>query len=319
MSPKMSSISIVMATYNGENFIAEQLESIVNQTIAPLEVIIRDDCSTDNTIAIIETYWSKLPIRLERSAENVGYIKNFELALSLAMGEYIVFCDQDDIWETQKLERLMEGLNGYSLAYCNSSLVDSNGKSLRKTLKEKLKNNFISTHSPLAFVYDNCVSAHAMIFHRSLVQQLIPFPKHLFFDAWIAANAASVNGVHYIDLPLIRYRQHSSNTVSGSNKVKSSFIKKIALKAENKLKDHHNFACIISDMLQMSSLSAKDRDVLQKLQEGHLSFGKCWFNVSMYRTLVENEGIIFAITKKKSKKAAFKKAVGYKLYRIGYQ
>src|SRR6476661_6415310 len=99
-------VSVVLATYNGELFIEEQIKSILQQTYSPIELIIVDDASTDNTISIIQQFEaSHSCIRLFTSERNVGYIKNFEKGMLLASGEYIALSDQDDIWEAAKLSR----------------------------------------------------------------------------------------------------------------------------------------------------------------------------------------------------------------------
>ena len=167
---------------------------------------------------------NKLEIELVQNEENLGYIKNFEKALSLADCDYIAPCDQDDLWASDKLQVLVQNISGASLIYSNSELVDAQGKSLHRTLSQKLKNNFISTRSPLCFVYDNCVSAHSMLFTRELLTSIFPFPTTLYFDAWIAANAASINGVAFIDTNLVLYRQHTTNTLSITKKKKKESV-----------------------------------------------------------------------------------------------
>ena len=316
MQNSSKDISIVLATYNGSKYLQEQLDSIIQQTVQPTEIIIQDDCSTDETIIIIQKYFSQLPIQLFINSENIGYIRNFELALSKASGTFIAICDQDDIWEVNKLELLFNGIKGNSLIYSNSLLIDADGKSLKKTLSEKLKNRFISTHSPLAFVYDNCVSAHALLFHHSLLSQLLPFPKNLYFDAWIAANAASNNGINYLDRELVYYRQHTSNTLSRTHKPSLSFKEKTIQKAAKKLQEHSSRILIISDVLSIATLEPYERDLLKKLQLEHSLFPKQWFNFRLLLLLIKNRSTLFAITKRNPFILAFKKSIGFKLYRF---
>lgn len=314
MPNSSNSISIIIATYNGEQYLREQLDSIIAQTFQPFEVIIQDDYSQDKTVSIINEYLLHLPIRLEINKKNIGYIRNFEYALSQARGDYIAICDQDDIWEANKLELLLSNIGDSSLIYSNSLLVDSDGNSLNRTLSDKLKNRFISTHSPLSFVYDNCVSAHAMLFSRSLLPQLFPFPKHLYFDTWITANAASANGVHYLEQSLVKYRQHSTNTLSITQKASLSLKEKIALKTQKKQNEHASRVDIINDLLSIASLTQEERDLLRKLQQEHLSFPKHWFNITLFSLLLQNKNTLFAITKRNPFILAFKKAIGFKLY-----
>lgn len=316
MPNSSNSVSIVIATYNGEHYIREQLDSIIAQTHQPLEVIIQDDCSQDATVSIVREYLSLLPIHLEINTKNLGYIRNFELALKKAQGEYIALCDQDDIWIPSKLELLIANIGDNALIYSNSLLIDSHGDSLHKTLSDKLRNTFISTHSPFSFIYDNCVSAHALMFKRSLLTQLFPFPKSLYFDAWIAANGASFGGVCYLDQPLVHYRQHSTNTLSMTKKASLSFGEKIVLKKQKKLQENRTRAAIIGDLLSISSLTQMQRDLLRQLKEEHLAFSKHWFNITLFTLLFNNRHLFFAITQRNPLILAFKKAIGFKLYRF---
>ena len=111
-------VSVVMATYNGERFIAEQLESILTQTYSNLEIIIVDDRSTDQSYTILESYAAKdTRIRLFRNEQNLGYVKNFEKGLSLAGGVYIAPSDQDDIWLPHKITTLVNHINDNTIVY----------------------------------------------------------------------------------------------------------------------------------------------------------------------------------------------------------
>src|SRR6516165_6563427 len=97
-----------MATYNGAHFIRAQLESIAQQTLLPSELVVRDDASSDHTLNIVEQFASHapFPIRIYRNAVRLGYPDNFMQAAALTTGKWIAFCDQDDIWLSQKLERV---------------------------------------------------------------------------------------------------------------------------------------------------------------------------------------------------------------------
>lgn len=138
---------------------------------------------------------------------------------------YIAICDQDDIWELNKLEILMSALGDNILVYSNSLLINGEGVSLEKNLSQKLKNNFIDSDTPLSFLYDNSVSAHTVLFKKDLLKKIFPFPQHIYFDAWIAANAANNGTVHFVNKSLVKYRQHSTNTL-GNKKRKQLHLKK---------------------------------------------------------------------------------------------
>ena len=103
-------ISVAMATFNGEPYIQEQLDSIYNQTRKVDEIIIVDDCSTDSTVRVIEQYilsHKDIDIKLYKNEENLGYKKNFKKAISLCHGDYVFLSDQDDIWKVNKVEDMI--------------------------------------------------------------------------------------------------------------------------------------------------------------------------------------------------------------------
>ena len=137
-------ISIAMATYNGEKFICEQLDSIMAQTITDWELIVCDDVSTDSTIAILEEYAKKDGrILIHKNKVNLGFKRNFEKAISLCSGDYIALCDQDDIWYPKHLEILYNQIGNYSLSIGNSDIVDTNNVFLNKTMSDTDHIHFI--------------------------------------------------------------------------------------------------------------------------------------------------------------------------------
>src|ERR1700743_1857825 len=104
-------VSIALCTYNGAAYIEEQLDTLVNQSYPNCEIIVVDDCSKDNTVKILSEYADKYPqVRIHINEKNLGYTRNFEKAIRLCKGEYIALCDQDDIWDPQKIEMQVNGI-----------------------------------------------------------------------------------------------------------------------------------------------------------------------------------------------------------------
>ena len=102
-------VSIVLATHNGENYLKEQLDSLINQTYPVLEIIVVDDCSTDATVDIIKLYRQKYGhIKFYQNEAVLGPVKNFEKGMVLSAGEYISLCDQDDVWMPEKIKKIMD-------------------------------------------------------------------------------------------------------------------------------------------------------------------------------------------------------------------
>lgn len=227
------SVSVVMATYNGEKFLKEQIESILHQTYPPTELIIVDDCSTDQTLNILQHYAGiNNIVKVFSNEENIGFLKNFERAVTYATGDMIALSDQDDIWVLDKIEKLVNGIDDALLIYSDSELVDAAGNSLHKKMSE-IKNQLGFTSS-LMFVIGTWAPGHTFLFTRELAEKCIPFPKLVAHDFWIAFLATCYKPVKYITEPLVLYRQHSTNTVSANTFSKSN-KKKSPTKEERKM------------------------------------------------------------------------------------
>ncbi|MGD9842920.1 MAG: glycosyltransferase [Steroidobacteraceae bacterium] len=210
MPNAQSLISIPLCTYNGVAFLRQQMDSLLQQTHVHFEIVAVDDCSDDTTVQLLHDYARRdARIRVVVQPENLGFRRNFEYALQLCVGDYIAPCDQDDIWVPEKLAVLLRNIGSRALIYCDSVLVDAEGNSLGIRMSDKWPMRNLS--SPLNFVMTNCVSGHAMLFRRELLQQALPIPAVFFHDWWLAALAATAEGVAYWPEVLVRYRQHHNN------------------------------------------------------------------------------------------------------------
>ena len=205
-------ISIALCTYNGERFLREQLDSLVNQTYQNLEIIAIDDCSTDNTLLILKEYENKFDfLNVYQNPNNLGFRKNFEKAISQCNGEFIALCDQDDIWRVDKLEIQCKLINENVLVYHDSELIDENGKALNKKVSDVM--NLYQGNQCHTFLFENCVSGHSCLFSKKLIPYILPFPTQIYHDKWIAFVAASQGNISFSKEVLVYYRQHSnSNT-----------------------------------------------------------------------------------------------------------
>ena len=309
-------ISICITTYNGEKYLKDQLDSLVKQSIKPYEVILQDDCSIDKTVEIAKTYKDKLNLNIIINEANLGFKKNFELVLSKATGDLIAPCDQDDIWLENKLEILASQIGDYSLAYSNSLLVDSDGNSLNKRISDRLKNNFTDTDTPINFIYANSISAHAMLFKKELLKYIFPFPKLMYFDAWIGAVASSFEGVKYVDIDLVKYRQHTSNSLANKKLIKYSIPEQISYKTKKKLIQNKNIITIIDELSKIKKIKDYDLHRLLELRSHLESFEDHWFNLSLFIFYLKNRKDFYLITKKNKFIASLKKSIGYKLYKF---
>lgn len=202
-------ISVCMATYNGEKFIREQIDSILYQLNPNDELIISDDNSSDSTNEIIESY-NDNRIKLYHTNFH-SPIKNFEYAIRHAKGEYIFLSDQDDVWLPNRVKESMTRHieEGAILTLCNAELIDKHGFVYQKsfqTEKNPLNNNLFYR------LYHNPYTGNCMSIRRDLLEYILPFPANIaMHDIWIGLNAQKKNRCSYISTPLIQFRRHGSN------------------------------------------------------------------------------------------------------------
>ena len=200
-------VSIALCTYNGEAFLEEQLRSILNQSYPNLEVVVCDDASSDNTREILLGFSADKRMKLLINEKNLGATKAFEKALQHCHGDWIAFADQDDVWKKDKIEKMIRQVGSQLLLYHNSELVNEEGKPIGKTISDL--RNLYSGSDTRGFVFSNCVWGHAILFNRSMLKHLLPMPATIPHDIWTAFVATSLNGIHYLEEPLVQYRQHS--------------------------------------------------------------------------------------------------------------
>lgn len=215
-------ISIACCTYNGEQYLLEQLLSINSQTRVPDELVICDDGSTDRTIEIVENFslTASFPVRLyKHTGQSLGPAKNFEKAIELCLGDMIVLSDQDDVFRKDKLELLVEALDNNpccDLAISDASLVDEMGNEIATSLWEYQKLKPKEGKPFRRLVYNNFATGCTMMFRRSLRDLALPFPNNVYMhDWWLAIVSASSNGggICLVNDTLTKYRQHNSNTL----------------------------------------------------------------------------------------------------------
>ena len=211
MNGKSPLISIALCTYNGQEFLGEQLSSILAQSYDHLEVIVCDDGSTDGTLQIIEDFVAKdARLRLFRNSQNLGFNKNFEKAISLTSGEFIAISDQDDIWEADKIELLYEHIHDNLLIFSNSLLMDRTGM----LLGDQLLSNFsIQDKSFKAYLLHNYTTGHTCLFRREFIKFILPLPEVGYYDWWMGFVALYHQKITFLDQPLTRHRVHAGSVI----------------------------------------------------------------------------------------------------------
>ena len=207
----MLSSSVVMATYNGEHYVAEQIKSVLSNLSEKDELIISDDGSTDNTITIIREFMKIDPrVRLIQGPRK-GVVKNFECGLRAASKEIVYLSDQDDIWLTDKIKTINEIFEKDQEITCilhdvkivNEKLVELSPSFFRyRGTKLGLINNIIK----------NSYMGSAMAFRRSIIRYALPIPEHVpMHDQWIGLISEAKGRSYKLEIILGLYRRHSMN------------------------------------------------------------------------------------------------------------
>lgn len=223
------SISVCMASYNGGLFIRQQLDSILSQLGVEDEVVVVDDCSTDNTHEILSEFDDKR-LTVVRNIENLGVLKSFSKALSVAKGDYLFLSDQDDVWLPDKVEKSlyemkrMEGEYGKDkplLVHTDLKLVDSDLKPIANSFWEQKKFNIEKCQDFPRLLMQNVVTGCTCMINRPLKELALPVPENVIMhDWWFALVAVSQGHVSAIMEQTILYRQHDRNVLGSKTWLK---------------------------------------------------------------------------------------------------
>jgi len=217
----MSDVSIALATHNGERYLPAQLESLARQTRLPSELVISDDASTDRTLEIANDFaaHAPFPVRVLQAPRRLGFSNNFLRAAGVCRGALIAFCDQDDIWEPQKIEVMERHFADPQvlLAYHNATLVSAKGAPIGRVYRGLARSRVFE---PLARHPWMVVPGFMQMFRR----ELLDFTAHqrasydvdwpgrpLAHDRWFMFLASVFGRVVYVGETLVRYRQHGAN------------------------------------------------------------------------------------------------------------
>lgn len=222
----MEKIDILLATYNGEKFVKEQIESILNQTYENFNLIISDDASTDNTLNILEEYEKKdTRIKVFKKEKNEGLIDNFEFLLKNVTSDYFMFSDQDDIWKKDKIEKSINKLKEESsgLVYTDLEIVDEKLNVIYPSYwkYKQIYKKIIKYNNFEALYLNNFVTGCTILAKSKYIKDILPLPRNSKFvlhDYWTALIVSAKDKISYVEEPTIQYRQHKNNRVGSSRK-----------------------------------------------------------------------------------------------------
>jgi hypothetical protein len=219
-------ISVAMCTFNGERYLREQLESLTTQTRLPDELVICDDCSTDQTLPIVKEFAASapFPVVVHVNERNLGYILNFEQAIRMCNGDVIALSDQDDVWLPRKLAILETKFvedPEVGLVFSDAEVVREDSSPAGYSLWEKLGvtraelQRVSSGRNFHSLLQGATVTGATMAFRSRFRPLVLPLPHELplIHDAWITLLVAAVTRVLPVNEKLIRYRQHASQQV----------------------------------------------------------------------------------------------------------
>ena len=221
---KRPKISVVLCTYNGEKHISEQIQSILEQTEKPDEIVICDDRSLDNTGKILNYFAFENPcIKLFCNKKNLGFVKNFEKAISLCTGDVIFLSDQDDVWIKNKIEKMMNIFREYpesTYVFSNADTFNENRK-LNYTLWDSVNFNsekqrkFNAGFQKELLLRESFIYGAVLAFRAEFRKYLIPFSDEFYHDNWIVLILSFLNNNagKFIPESLTNYRIHTSQSI----------------------------------------------------------------------------------------------------------
>lgn len=225
-----NTVSVALCTYNGEKYLERQVDSYLQQTILPNEIVICDDRSTDQTVKILQNYIdnnTSILWRLVQNEQRLGASRNFEKAIGLCNGDLVFLSDQDDIWKRTKVEQTISYFNdnpGFDACFSNAELIGDDDHELESTLldntffKPAVRKNFIS--GDLLYwniLLGNMITGATMAIRRSAFPDILPFyldiGRRLWHDGWIGLMLLAKNRIGYLDQLLIQYRIHDGQQI----------------------------------------------------------------------------------------------------------
>lgn len=258
--PASPTASVALATYNGERYLREFLDSLAAQTLRGIEVVASDDASKDNTVALLRGY-DALPVRVIAHDTNQGVLRNFAAAIEGTRADHVFFADQDDFWESDKLELMTQrlraieaehGVDHPALVFCDLRIVDEH-------LRELEPSYFLNTGKvPDAvdlrdYIVSNHVPGCAIVVNRALIRRALPIPDTVYLHDWWFMLVATIFGtVASVRQPLIRYRQHGNNTVGfvGAPKSKLSRLLRYAHKPGERWRKRRDFYRVAAGIVE---------------------------------------------------------------------
>ncbi len=270
-------ISVAMCTYNGSRYLADQLDSIAEQTLAPCELVVCDDGSTDGTLELLDAFSKRVnfPVRIHLNDQNLGPTRNFEKAIGLCVGDIITLADQDDVWLPTKLERIAQVFSAHpqvGMVFTDALLVDSEMRSMKLRLWRSVRFTRLQQRSlhnggvANVLLRHNVVTGATMAFRMLHRDKVLPIPQVWSHDAWIALLVSFLSDVEIIREPLVLYRQHSGNQIGvAALKTKAERWKGETF-SDRCLKRITKYECVYERIVAAETWGGNRADIIARLE-----------------------------------------------------
>ncbi|MCC2589679.1 glycosyltransferase family 2 protein [Chryseobacterium sp. MFBS3-17] len=263
--------SVALCTYNGEDFIREQLDSILQQTVPVDEIVICDDGSSDSTLSILNQYDINNPgiFQIFRNDKNLRSVKNFEKAITLCKNDIIFLSDQDDFWVPQKVETMLASFrkNPHISVLCSNGYgINQKGEALDVItiwdVPQFLKESGIPVdYFKIISYVGNIATGATMAIRKDFTSEILPFPQKKGFhhDEWIALVASYHNQFDLLNERLIKYRTHDNQQVGGVFYPNNQSTRKQLIRFFNLFGEHKNFAAYKKLLKRLTEANEKIR------------------------------------------------------------
>jgi len=270
-------IDILLPTYNGEKFLSAQIDSLIDQTYRDWRLIIRDDLSSDNTPSLIYEYQNKYPDRiyvLDNQSIKKGVVGSFECLIEASTSRYLAFCDQDDIWNPDKLELQLSKMHELEkkhgdtaplLIHTDLTVVDNSLQLIGDSLW-KYQHFYPEKMSSLPrLLAQNCVTGCTMVINRSMADLVVPIPKGVVMhDWWMALIAVSEGVLCDMKVSTVKYRQHDKNDTGAKQWGLEFIIKWISRGREMQLRSLLRTRTQAEALINVNIISNKNKKIVER-------------------------------------------------------
>ena len=237
---KCSDISIALCTCEGSIFLPAQLESLMDQSLLPGELVVCDDASTDDTLQLLEAFAEKAPFKVKiiLNKKHMGVVQNFSRAMEICQGRYLALCDQDDIWLPDRLANAYQameeaenrcGISMPLLVHSDLKVTDCDGDAINPSFMKMRKIKHVERRPLKKLLAQNFVTGNTVLVNRPLLEAALPVADDaVMHDWWLALVAAALGKIVFIEKPTVMYRQHRHNVVGAKGFISFKSIKKVA-------------------------------------------------------------------------------------------